>query len=91
MIVVSPTKCAACPVKAMGELLMCPTDSKNQLFSNGGETPTAEYFLEQLRFWLYRIGIENWSRFSVRSCRKGACPAATLVKMPEHFTDTLGN
>ena len=37
------------------------------------------------------IGINNWEWYSVRSCRKGACSAATMAKMPEHFTDTLGN
>ena len=37
------------------------------------------------------IGIRNWEWYSVRSCRKGACSAATMAKMPEHFTDTLGN
>ena len=35
--------------------------------------------------------MKNWDWFSVRSCRKGACSAATLARMPEHFTDTLGN
>ena len=37
------------------------------------------------------IGVKNWEWYSVRSCRKGACSAATMAKMPEHFTDTLGN
>ena len=91
LIIVSPTRCPACPVRAMGELLMCPTDLEQRLFSNGGETPTADWFLTQLRFWLHRIGVQNWEWFSVRSCRKGACSVATLAKMPEHFTDTLGN
>ena len=91
LIIVSPTNCPACPAKALGELLMCPKSSTDGLFSNGVETPTAEQFLEQLRYWLYRCGEKNWLWFSVRSCRKGACSSATMAKMPEHFTDTLGN
>ena len=42
LIIVSPTNGPACPVKALGELLMCPTNATNLLFTNGGETPTAE-------------------------------------------------
>ena len=42
LIIVSPTGCPACPVKALGELLMCPTDIEGKLFSNGGDTPTAD-------------------------------------------------
>ena len=42
LIIVSPTGCAACPVKALGELLMCPTDSEERLFTNGGDIPTAD-------------------------------------------------
>ena len=56
LIIVSPTNCPACPVKALGELLMCPKSSTDMLFSNGEETPTAEQFLEQLRYQLYRSG-----------------------------------
>ena len=42
LIIVSPTGCPACPVKALGELLMCHTDAEGRLFSNGGEIPTAD-------------------------------------------------
>ena len=90
--IVSPTNRCACPARAVKELLLCPADACKRLFSGGGKTPTSEWFLLWLRYGLYQIGVkENWKLYSVRSCRKGACSAATQAKMPEYFTDTLGN
>ena len=42
LIIVSPTGCPVCPVKALGELFMCHTDVEGRLFYNGGEIPTAD-------------------------------------------------
>ena len=61
------------------------------MFSGGGKIPTSEWFLRWLRYGLYQIGKVDWESYSVRSCRKGSCSAATQARMPEHFTDTLGN
>ena len=92
LFIVSPTYCCACPARALKELLLCPTDEGRRLFTGGGKTPTSEWFLLWLRYGLYQMGVkENWKLYSVRSCRKGACSAATQAKMPEYFTDTLGN
>ena len=91
LFIVSPTKCSACPARALKELLLCPTDEEKRLFTGGEKHPTADWFLLWLRYWLYQIGKDDWASYSVRSSRKGACSVATMARMPEHFTDTLGN
>ena len=48
VLIVSPTGCAACPVRALRRLLWCPADNENRLFSNGGGVATCDWF----RVWL---------------------------------------
>ena len=91
ILIINPTNCMGCPVRALQELLLCPTDNIGRLFTVGEVTPTSDWFREWFRFWLHQVGIKNWQHYGVRSCRKGACSTATIAGMPEHFTDTLGD
>ena len=88
---VSPTNCSACPVRIIRRLLWCPSDAGDRLFSHGTGEATSDWFLKSLRWWLYDNVEKRWIWSGLRSCRKGACTTASLAKMPEYFTDTLGD
>ena len=42
LVIVSPTNCPGCPVRALRELLLCPTDAANRLLTIGGTIPTSD-------------------------------------------------
>ena len=91
LLLVNRTLCPACPVVALSELLFSASDDKDRLFSHQNGSATCEWFLVWLRYFLQKAGVPNPQFYSVRSCRAGACTAATLGQMPDYFTDTLGN
>ena len=91
LLIVNRTLGNACPVRALTELLLSDADEENRLFSTRDGFSTCEWFLQWLRYYLQQAGVLNPHYYSVRSCRSGACTASTLSKMPEYFTDTLGN
>ena len=91
LLIANRTFCTACPVRALTELLLSEADGEDRLFSTRDGFATCDWFLRWLRYWLQQAGVANPHYYSVRSCRAGACTAATLSRMPDYFTDTLGN
>ena len=49
LLIVNPTNCPGCPVRALQELLLCTTDDVGRLFTTGGIKPTSDWFREWFR------------------------------------------